>query len=121
MSTTGSARLPAKTSGGAVGWLCAGLVIAALLALPFVGNSYLLTFGFAVLIAYILGQSWDWVAGEMGYVNLGHYIFYGFGAYAFSIALVSGWSMPVSLVFALAVTGLLALLLAVPLFRVHGD
>ena len=89
MSTTASARLPAKTSGGAVGWLCAGLVIAALLALPFVGNSYLLTFGFAVLIAYILGQSWDWVAGEMGYVNLGHYIFYGFGAYAFSIALVS--------------------------------
>ena len=74
MSTTGSARLPAKTSGGAVGWLCAGLVIAALLALPFVGNSYLLTFGFAVLIAYILGQSWDWVAGEMGYVNLGQWL-----------------------------------------------
>jgi branched-chain amino acid transport system permease protein len=121
MSATRTTRLPSKAGGGVLGWLGAGLVIAALLALPFAGNSYLLTFGFSVLIAYILGQSWDWVAGEMGYVNLGHYIFYGFGAYAFSIALVSGWSMPVSLVFALAVTGLLALLLAVPLFRLHGD
>ena len=65
-------------------------LVAALLALPFSGNAYLTTFAFTVLIAYILGQSWDWVAGEMGYVNLGHYAFYGIGAYAFAIVLVGG-------------------------------
>jgi branched-chain amino acid transport system permease protein len=76
---------------------------------------------FTVLIAYILAQSWDWVAGEMGYVNLGHYVFYGIGAYAFAIALVGRWPMPVALGFAVVVTALAALALAVPLFRLHGD
>ena len=96
-------------------------LIAAFAALPFLGNAYLLTFAFTVLIAYILAQSWDWVAGEMGYVNLGHYVFYGVGAYAFSIALVSDWPMVVSLGFAVLITGMAALMLSVPLFRLHGD
>ena len=121
MSNTLTASLPGKRTGGAVGWAVGALLIAALIALPFVGNAYLLTFAFTVLIAYILGQSWDWVAGEMGYVNLGHYVFYGVGAYAFSIALVSDWPMWVSLGFAMAVTGLMALVVSVPLFRLHGD
>ena len=116
-----TANLPNWRAGGAMGWAVGALLIAALVALPFVGNAYLLTFAFTVLIAYILGQSWDWVAGEMGYVNLGHYVFYGVGAYAFSIALVSDWPMWVSLGFAMAVTGLMALAVSVPLFLLHGD
>ena len=116
-----TANLPNWRAGGAMGWAVGAMLIAALVALPFVGNAYLLTFAFTVLIAYILGQSWDWVAGEMGYVNLGHYVFYGVGAYAFSIALVSDWPMWVSLGFAMAVTGLMALAVSVPLFRLHGD
>lgn len=100
--------------------LAIGLV-AALLALPFSGNAYLTTFAFTVLIAYILGQSWDWVAGEMGYVNLGHYAFYGIGAYAFAIVLVGGSPFWLAFLAALAVTALAALALAVPLFRLHGD
>ena len=95
--------------------------LAALATLPFVANAYFTTFAFTVLIAYILGQSWDWVAGEMGYVNLGHYGFYGIGAYAFAIALVSGWPWAAAFAVALAATGAVALLLAVPLFRLHGD
>ena len=96
-------------------------LVAALVALPFSGNAYLTTFAFTVLIAYILGQSWDWVAGEMGYVNLGHYAFYGIGAYAFAIVLVGGSPFWLAFVAALGVTALAALLLAVPLFRLHGD
>ena len=96
-------------------------LVAALAALPFSGNAYLTTFAFTVLIAYILGQSWDWVAGEMGYVNLGHYAFYGIGAYAFAIVLVGGSPFWLAFVAALGVTALAALLLAVPLFRLHGD
>jgi len=96
-------------------------LVAALLVLPFSGNAYLTTFAFTVLIAYILGQSWDWVAGEMGYVNLGHYAFYGIGAYAFAIVLVGGSPFWLAFVAALGVTAIAARLLAVPLFRLHGD
>jgi branched-chain amino acid transport system permease protein len=113
--------LPHAVMRSAAGWLLAGLAIAALAALPFVGNAYLITFAFTVLIAYILAQSWDWVAGEMGYVNLGHYVFYGIGAYAFAIALVGSWPLTVAIGFAVLVTALAALALAVPLFRLRGD
>lgn len=104
----------------------AALLVGALLAgafavLPQVGNAYLTTFAFTVLIAYVLGQSWDWVAGEMGYVNLGHYAFYGIGAYAFAIVLVGHWPFWVAITVAIVVTALIALVLAVPLFRLHGD
>ena len=105
----------------AAGWLLGAVAIGALAALPFVGNAYLTTFAFTGLIAYILAQSWDWVAGEMGYVNLGHYCFYGIGAYGFAIALTGHWPFVVAVVFALVVTGLIALFLSVPLFRLHGD
>jgi len=102
------------------GWVAA-VIVAALATLPFVGSAYITSFAFTVLIAYILAQSWDWVAGEMGYVNLGHYCFYGVGAYAFSIALVGNWPFLISLGVAVAITGMAAALLAVPLFRLHGD
>ena len=105
----------------APGWVLGVAAVLALGLLPFVANPYLTTFAFTVLVAYILGQSWDWVAGEMGYVNLGHYCFYGIGAYAFAIALVGGWPLLLSLGFALGVTALAALVLSVPLFRLHGD
>ena len=125
--TGSSGHLPAGTiaqpgrAAEAAGWLLGVAAIGALAAMPFVGNAYLTTFVFTMLIAYILAQSWDWVAGEMGYVNLGHYCFYGIGAYGFAIALTSHWPLAVALGFAVVVTGLIALLVAVPLFRLHGD
>lgn len=97
-------------------------VLVSLLALvPFVGGAYLTSFLFTVLVAYILGQSWDWVAGEMGYVNLGHYCFYGLGAYVFAIALVGKYPASLAIVLAVAVTVVVAAVLAFPLFRLRGD
>ena len=127
-SSTGKrSPLPAPTvprtgkGAEAAGWLLGAAAIVALAAMPFVGNAYLTTFVFTMLIAYILAQSWDWVAGEMGYVNLGHYCFYGIGAYGFAIALSGHWPFVVALGFAVVVTGLVALFVSVPLFRLHGD
>jgi branched-chain amino acid transport system permease protein len=102
-------------------WAIPALIVAALAFLPLFGTVYLITFIFTVLIAYILGQSWDWVAGEMGYVNLGHYCFYGLGAYVFSIALVAHNPAAFAMVAAVACTALVGLLIAVPLFRLKGD
>jgi branched-chain amino acid transport system permease protein len=101
------------------------LVIAAILLaavlVPVFGGAYLTTFLFTMLYAYIVAQSWDWLHGEAGYVNLGHYIYFGVGAYAFALANVNG--VPVILCFLIAAlfTGAMGALLSFPLFRLRGD
>jgi branched-chain amino acid transport system permease protein len=95
------------------------VVLAALV--PVYGGAYLTTFLFTLLLSYIVAQSWDWLHGEAGYVNLGHYIYFGIGAYAFALANVNGVPVVISFVVASAVTGLAAALLSFPLFRLRGD
>jgi branched-chain amino acid transport system permease protein len=101
------------------------MVVTALLLLaalvPIFGGAYLTTFLFTLLYAYIIAQSWDWLHGEAGYVNLGHYIYFGIGAYAFAIANVNGVPVVLSFVFAALATGLIGALLSFPLFRLRGD
>lgn len=101
------------------GWKLALFIAAG--CVPLAQNAYYTTFAFTILVAFVLAQSWDWVAGEMGYVNLGHYCFYGIGAYAFAIALVGKYPAGVAMLFALLATALAAALLAFPLFRLKGD
>ena len=121
LSTPATGNTAGRATVARYGWGLGALAVVALAALPFFGNPYYVTFAFTVLIAYILGQSWDWVAGEMGYVNLGHYCFYGIGAYGFAIALVSGWPFLAAFGVALLATAVVAALVSVPLFRLHGD
>lgn len=104
-------------------FIVAALLVAGLAIIPLLGAPYWTTFVFSLLIAYVLAQSWDWVAGEMGYINLGHYVFYGIGAYSFAIALTSALmpSVPVAMVIAAVVVTVVAALLALPLFRLRGD
>ena len=72
----------------------------------------LTTFAFTVLIACIPGQSWDWVAGEMGYVNLGRLCLLRHRRLCLAIVLVGGSPFWLAFVAALGVTALAALLLA---------
>ena len=99
--------------------VAAGLAV--LLAVPSFAGAYLTDFLFTLMVAFVLAQSWDWIGGEAGYINLAHYTFFGIGAYAFCLALVGG--VPIALCFAVAlvVTVLIAVLLSFPLFRLHGD
>ena len=100
--------------------LGAGIFI--LIALiPLVGGAYVVSLAFSALIAFVLAQSWDWIGGGAGYVNLGHFVFYGLGAYAFSILLLR--QVPLPLCFALAgmIVAAIAAALAFPLFRLQGD
>ena len=98
----------------------AAILIAAALV-PVFGGAYLTTFLFTLLYAYIVAQSWDWLHGEAGYVNLGHYIYFGIGAYAFALANVNGIPVVLSFLFAALFTGLMGALLSFPLFRLRGD
>jgi len=97
------------------------LVLGALLGVVQFGNAYLISFIFTILIYYILAQSWDWIAGEMGYVNLGHYCFYGIGSYAFGIFLVAGQLSVTSMALTVLITCGVAAIIAYPLYRLKGD
>ena len=99
--------------------IAAVLVVAALV--PVFGGAYPTTFLATLLYAYIIAQSWDWLHGEAGYVNLGHYIYFGVGAYAFALANVNGMPVVVSFVVAALFTGLMGAILSFPLFRLRGD
>ena len=101
--------------------LLIGLVLILAALVPVLGGAYLTTFLFTLLSAYIVAQSWDWLHGEAGYVNLGHYIYFGIGAYAFALANVNGVPVIVSFLVAALFTGLAAALLSFPLFRLRGD
>jgi len=96
-------------------------MFAAIALIPLVGSAYVVSLAFAALVAFVLAQSWDWIGGEAGYVNLGHFVFYGLGAYVFCILLVRGVPLPLCFALAGIVVGAIAALLALPLFRLHGD
>lgn len=98
----------------AISMLCTALV-------PLYAGTYTVSFVFTLLIAFILAQSWDWIGGQMGYINLGHYAFYGIGAYATAILMVGGVSFPVAFGLAAVAPLIAALVVGVPLFRLKGD
>ena len=105
-----------------IGQAAAILAVLALFAMtPLIGNAYVTNLAFLLLVAYVLAQSWDWIGGEAGYVNLGHFVFYGLGAYAFGILLTRG--VPLAACFALAglAVAIIAAGLGVPLLRLRGD
>ncbi|MEP9349471.1 branched-chain amino acid ABC transporter ATP-binding protein/permease [Xanthobacter sp. KR7-225] len=104
--------------GTIVGAAAAGVLA---LGVPQLGVPYVTSLAFTFLVFFVLAQSWDWIGGLAGYVNLGHFAYYGIGAYAFSIALVSGVPTPVCFLIAAAAVAMIAALLSFPLFRLTGD
>jgi branched-chain amino acid transport system permease protein len=90
-------------------------------AIPFMNVPYITTFAFTLIVALIVAQSWDWLGGQMGFINLGHFAFYGIGGYTFAIILSGGGAIWVAFAAALIVTLAVALIVSFPLFRLRGD
>lgn len=88
---------------------------------PLFSSSYTVSLTMSVLLFFVLAQSWDWVGGELGYVNLSHYASYGLGAYVFSVAYSNGLNLTLSLFLAPIVTALIVSVISVPLFRLRGE
>ena len=103
------------------GCLLAAAAVAVILLIPLAGIPYATNLAFTLLVLFIIAQSWDWMGGLTGYFNLGHYAFYGIGAYAFAIILVGGSSTPIAFLAALFAGAVAAATLAYPLFRLQGD
>ncbi|HEV8306197.1 MAG TPA: branched-chain amino acid ABC transporter permease [Methylomirabilota bacterium] len=98
-----------------------GLGLAFFAALPYLtASTYLVSFFLSVFIAAILAQSYDWVGGHMGYLNLGHAAFFGIGAYAFGIALKAGQPLVFAFGAGAALAALFALAISYPFFRLRG-
>ncbi len=90
-------------------------------ALPFLTTStYLVAFFLSVFIAAILAQSYDWVGGHLGYLNLGHASFFGIGAYAFGILLKAGQPLVVAFAGGVLLAAVFALAISYPFFRLRG-
>lgn len=97
------------------------LFVVVVALIPVLGGAYLTTVTFSFLVAYIVAQSWDWLHGEAGYVNLGHYIYFGIGAYAFALSNAQGAPVVVAFAVAAVATGAIAAIISFPLFRLKGD
>lgn len=81
-------------------------VVALLAALPLVAPAYVLTFLLITFMYVAMTQSWNMLSGYTGYFSLGHGIFFGFGAYGFTLALLKLKLAPAA---ALAVGGAAAM------------
>jgi len=100
------------------------LVVAVLLgaAVPFLFNSYVVgSVIFLFLIYVVLAISYDILGGLASYMNLGHVVFFGIGAY---VAAVAFKKLSVPLLLGIGAAPLLvaafALLFSYPLFRLRG-
>jgi len=92
--------------------------------LPVVGDQGLAGFGLRLLELIAMTYSLNFITGFLGYVDFGHVVFYGIGAYgtAVTLAASSPWGLPLA---AVVVPGALAALLfgivvGYPALRLRG-
>ncbi len=98
-------------------WL---LVLAALLLAPKILDPYWVVF-LLLLFMYIgIGSSFNITAGYLGYVNLGHYVFFGISAYGFAILYVKGVPFIICMATGVLVTLIFAALISYPFLRLKG-
>jgi len=97
---------------------------------PFL-NQYYQSLMIFLFIYAVLAMSYDIMGGQMGYMNLGHAIFYGIGAYFFAILLryannlVSDFLITLGLIVVSflatgVLVGIIGFFLSYPLFRLKG-
>lgn len=95
-------------------WITLVLIIS---ALPFLLNDYTLHLLILIFLSAYLGQCWNIIGGYAGQLSLGNAIFFGVGAYGYTVSVVH-WHLDLA---GILVGSLLALILAVivglPTFR----
>ncbi|MCH8075204.1 MAG: hypothetical protein IIC64_05230 [SAR324 cluster bacterium] len=99
------------------------VVVGLLLAFPLIemdARDYILLILFTLFLNIVLAQSYDIVGGQMGYVNLGHIVFFAIGAYAFGIFLNAQLGFVLSLIGGAGASVAFAALISYPFFRLRG-
>ena len=95
------------------------IVFVALLAAPAYLNN--LSVLFFILMWVALAQSFNMFAGLTGYVNFGHVVFYGVGAYVSALSMAYQQMPPyLAVLLAGSASAVLALGVSVPTLRLRG-
>lgn len=97
------------------------LVTLAFVCFPLFSNNFIIRFGTDVLMFAIMASAWNIIGGYTGYPSFGNVVFFGLGAYMTAVlmekfALGFGPSFLTAGLFA----GLFALLIGLPVLRLHG-
>ena len=93
-----------------------------LVALPLVFDSpFMLRIVTETIMWIGLAITWDLLAGYTGYLNFGHAMFFGVGAYTTAILMKhAGWAFILTVPLGGLLAGLLALVIGVPTLRLKG-
>ena len=91
-----------------------------LLLVPSLWGDYARLLLFTILLYIIMALSYDVVGGLLGYLYLGHGLFFGLGAYTTALALKHNQPLLLALLLASALALPCAALLSLPIFRLHG-
>ena len=102
-------------------WLFLALLLGALAIIPLTGAStYLVVFFFFLFMFVVLATSYDLVGGYLGYLNLGHSVFFGIGAYTFGVLFLHKVNLSLSFTLSAALPMLFAASISYPFFRLRG-
>lgn len=95
-------------------------LLAAALTAPTFANDYQISVLFFLFIAIVMTETYDIVAGYMGYLNLGHGAFFGIGAYVYGMTVLHNGDAGLGLVFSALAAMVFASVIGYPLFRLRG-
>ena len=95
-------------------------LLAVMLALPFLLDSFFLGEVTNVMIWAIAGLGLMLLTGQTGQISLGHSAFMALGCYSCVIMMQSGVPFLLAFVLAGIITGLIGALIAIPALRLHG-
>lgn len=93
---------------------------AALIAAPWLLGSYYLSQIVFVMIYAMVGVALNILSGQAGQVSIGHAAFLAIGAYCAAVLQKYGLPLPVYLVLAALLTGVVGYLVGLPALRLHG-
>jgi len=102
-------------------WLLLALCVAALAALPLIGDEVMIQYGIDALLFATVAQAWNILGGYTGYASFGNSAFYGLGTYGTAIAMAQlhlPFGVGLALGAALAVA--CAVIIGLPILRLRG-
>jgi len=111
---------PSKLKRSGLLFMPLSALILLLFLVPNLWGSYARILIFTILLYVTLAVSYDVVGGLLGYLYLGHGLFFGLGAYITALALKHGQPLPLALLLGAFLILPVAALLSLPLFRLHG-
>lgn len=108
------------TTSRKLGLAAVALAVAALIALPFMGDNYLVRLATFVCLYATLALGWNLIGGYAGYPSFATAAFYGLGAYVGALSQNAGVPMPIAWAIAGGGTALFAGVIGPTILRLKG-